>query len=528
MSENEPTTDRRASEQRRAAGERRRQADGKRVVIEICRSQLHMAIVAPEGRGDGEILLCRSHQWRVKSTSLLGPGGPEELRIAFKQLAVEERLAGAATTVLLTGDLCVSRVAIGSSNEVDTEINELTERSQLYLALGAGEKAAATDRFQLDARHEHAVMSVANQATVNSVVEAAESAGLELRAVEASTVALCRSHHELHAEDNPVVLVQLDENGVEIALSHRGRLLLEHRPGGKVKPEKVADLLKQHHSRLVRYCHRQGIAGEQGLSKVYLTGSAELIADAEKNIPSDSSVNFERLNLDSASDRWKIREAPPTGEHAAVLGGAFANEDSQQRSGPNLLERWIAESRKHIRPMLIRSAVPIAATLLVAAGLWFLNGELNEENNVLQAELDRVSAAELQSKQVRFRLLSIKAKITQLKKLEEVTPHAPLAQFVEYVSGCLPNDVWLEQLQLTDGKTVRINGSSYTDPGPSEFLRHLNQAPGLQQANLEEASNTIGSRGRVTKFRASASFRADKMNEPNDASIAGTLAGKPR
>ncbi|MEM1303515.1 MAG: PilN domain-containing protein [Planctomycetota bacterium] len=517
MTESADTNDRRQSEERRTGGDRRRQAEGRRVVIEICRSELHLAIIAPEARGDGNLLMCRSHTWRIEAASLLAPGGDEELRLAIKQLVVEERLAGAAATVVLNGDLCVSRVAIGASSAVDAEVNELNDRSQLYLALGAGEKAAATCRVHLDARHEHAVLSVANQQTVDAVVIAAEAAGLELKAIEASAVALCRAHGELYQDSDPVLLVLLDESSVEIVVSHQGRLLLEHRPSGRVGPEQVAELLQQHHGRLERYCRRQTGNRDATLCRAYLAGDPALISTAEKHFTADLPVAICRFTPERAGDHFLIREAEPGPEHAAVLGGALSNGDC----GPNLLERWIAESRKHIRPLLIRSAAPLVATLLVAVCLWLVNLELGRENGVLSGQLSELATAQTTSNKLRRQLIDTKRKIDQLQLLAEQTPHAPLGDFVGRVGCCLPTDVWLDQVQLVDGRAVVINGSSYTESGAYDFVSHLNRAPAMDRVALEETRATSGPAGPTTAFRVKAGFSPEKpASKPKDAGVA--------
>lgn len=506
--EDPASRDRRASTDRRTNRDRRRGADGVHVVIEICQSQIHLAITTPDTRDEKQLLLCRSHQWRRNARTLLTDDGAEELRLALKQIATEERLAGAKATVLLDGELCVSRIAIGSSSAVESRISELSERGQLYLALGAGDKAIASSRYQLDARHEHAVVSVANHRTVDAVVDAAEAAGIELRAVEASATALCAAHLALHPEEQgPALIVQVDENSIDLAVSHRGRLLLEHRETGRTTPTTVLQAIERHHKRLARFCQRQGVEGE--LESVLLTGDAQFVETVVREGGRSAPLQVSAFGVAGVSTHWNLRDATPGPQHAAVIGGACAAAEMEETlRGPNLLERWIAESRKHIRPMLLRSAAPLAATLLIAAGMWFVNHEMRVENDRLRTAYEAKAPYQARANKLRIDLLKTKSKIDELTKLVDGSHSAPMRELIALVGGCLPNDVWLDQLHLSHGTGLQISGSSYTEGGAYDFVNHLKRAPGLSRVALQETSAGNSSNGPTTRFRVQATLSA--------------------
>ena len=75
---------------------------------------------------------------------------------------------------------------------VRRELAQLEERSALYLSLGTGPKALAASVRQIDARHQHALLTVANKKTLETIVAAADRLGIEIDTIEPSLVAMSR------------------------------------------------------------------------------------------------------------------------------------------------------------------------------------------------------------------------------------------------------------------------------------------------------------------------------------------------
>ncbi len=117
--------------------------------------------------------MTRSIRWRKEANSLHTEQGIVELTEAFRTLVTEERLAGAKVRIALGGEFCVTRVITGPTEDVRREFAELEERSLRYLTLGPGPKALAGNTQQLDARHQHALLAVANQRTLDHFMQIA-------------------------------------------------------------------------------------------------------------------------------------------------------------------------------------------------------------------------------------------------------------------------------------------------------------------------------------------------------------------
>src|SRR6476646_2485331 len=106
------TSDRRQAVERRFGGERRKQSEGRCAIIEVCRSMLHLALIARNAVDDttGDRVITRSIKWRKEAASLHTEQGINELTEAFRTLVSEERLAGAKLRIALGGEFCVTRV----------------------------------------------------------------------------------------------------------------------------------------------------------------------------------------------------------------------------------------------------------------------------------------------------------------------------------------------------------------------------------------------------------------------------------
>src|SRR5882724_5978602 len=116
-------SDRRAQPDRRFNLDRRRGADARDVALEISGSMIHLALIVRNEGSEPEKVVTRSVAWRKESTTL------------YSELVAEERLSGAQVHIALSGEFCVTRVVIGSTEDVRRELAELKERSHRYLTL---------------------------------------------------------------------------------------------------------------------------------------------------------------------------------------------------------------------------------------------------------------------------------------------------------------------------------------------------------------------------------------------------------
>lgn len=506
--------DRRQSTERRASSDRRRGADERHVALEVDASTLRLAVTVHNAAGAEPLLLSHDIRWRNEAASLLTPAGASDLAVAIKQLVVEERLSGCETLLLLTPPLCVTRTATGSSSTIDRQVKELEERGAFYLSLGSGPVAMANRRYALDARHEHALLSVANQKIVEAAADACHEAGLQLKRIESSIVSLCRTHAALHPEDEaPVLLVSFGEKALVLGVAQQGRLLMEYLPGGAATPEDVPAIIEKHLKRMQRFSARKHMGHAKEIERLYLCGPTEQTQAAQKAFASAAPLPICTLGVQGCEGLWDTRSESVSPSMASVIGGAALRlRDEQSLEGPNLLEKWIRESRKHLRPILLRSAAPLVAVLLLALTLFGVNGSLAMSNGQLAQQVADGEPVRARHNNLRLELLSSDLKLKSLAQLNDGLPQNDLLGVVQRLGHCLPHDVWVERFTISDNHESTIYGVGYTEGGVYEFVSNLEAAPGANNVALQETGVKQTGSGPVTGFNLTAEF--GKPTEP--------------
>ena len=256
------------------------------VCMEVTSSHLRLAIVDTSGSADADDrtrVLLDETPWRIGASSLLTETGAAELREAFSLLVHRHDLRNARVHVSLGGELCVSRVASGELPYVTAELRGFESRCQRYLCLGHGHKAHAS-RIQPHHGRHHGMLTAANHQVVSAVEAAARESGVRLAGIEPSVTSVSRLMGLLDDDrDNPVLLVNLDGQGVEFSLCHEGRPLVQFRPAPGYKPEEAGDAAQSNMSRLRRNC--QKYAGFQAqLRQVFVIGPAEQTSPASRSL----------------------------------------------------------------------------------------------------------------------------------------------------------------------------------------------------------------------------------------------------
>jgi hypothetical protein len=496
--------DRRNPSDRRQILDRRRQSEGRCAVFEVCRSMLHLALVvrSPNGNDQEDKLITRSLRWRKDATSLHSERGVQELTDAFETLVSDERLAGAQVRIALGGEYCVTRVITGATDEVRREFAELEDRSLRYLTLGPGRKALASNIQPLDARHQYAVLAVANQRTLDLLMRIADEVNLHIESIEPSLIALSRAQARLQAASQEACLIiQLDESVAELGICHHGRLLLDYRPGGNTSAENVADVVAQHFSRLQRYLERYHTYITSQLKDVYLAGDPEAVARARKKFAKLPAFNVHVLEPAGMEMQWQHTSGPPGADLAAALGTAMAlYQRGTEAEGPNLIASTLAQLREPMRPILIRSLMPVAAVLFIAATLLGLHLHQRREMSVIQAELEELQPICARATELRLTLISARNKLQQLQALDNRLPQPDWQQLLSRISQSMPDDVWLDRLTFHDARSAALSGASYTDSGVYDFVSYLKQVPGIAEIALEGTGVAQSGTGPTTNF----------------------------
>ena len=496
---NQRAADRRADSDRRAS-DRRRTADGRQAVFELCRSKLNFALIAPSG--EVEKLVTRSIRWRNEAASLHAEGGAEELTAAFRTLVADERLSGAKVRIALGGEFCVTRVVTGPTEEVRKEFAQLEERSLRYLTLGPGHKSLSRCFQQLDARHQHAMLTVTSQRTLDLLLKVAGNVGIQIESIEPSLIALSRAQANLRDGcQDACLLIQLDEAAAELGICHRGRLLLDYRPGGNAGTENIAAVVGQHLFRLQRYLNRYHSYLEKPLRHVYLTGDTEAVEITRQKFAGLGQLEVHVLDPSELDVAWQHAGEPPGTQAAAVLGTALTfSPGVDPLPSPNLIEGTLAQLREPLRPVLVRSLAPLAAVLLAAVTIFVLHFFNLRQMSALNAEMTALEPIVTRANELRLQLTAAEGKIVQLEKMSGKLRHPNWQQLLTRVSQCMPDDVWLERLIVRDGQFATLGGASFTDSGVYDFVSYLKQVPDVTEIALEGTGVSQNETGPTTTF----------------------------
>ncbi|TWT89922.1 hypothetical protein Mal64_03040 [Pseudobythopirellula maris] len=500
---NTPPKDRRQSPDRRDDRARRKHSESRVLCIEVCRSTLKAVIVTRQEKSGAFHVETSTKVWRHEATRLGTELGSRELTVALKEFVAEGRLAGCRAAFTLNCDACVTRSTSGAKQVVEQELTSLGERSQLYLSLGPGPKALSVHRTPIDARHEHGLVTVANEQTVSSLATAAEAAGLRLEVVESSIVSVARLLDRMGvATDAPTAMVILDEDRFDLGVCYQGIPLLEVRPTAAATAEEFGPVVSDYHKRLLRYCNRLHGLGSAKLDKLLLIGQRDEVESATRSLD-DQSAKFETegFEIGDLGPDWQVDPESLDSEMTGALGLALrCSEPSAQRNGPNLMEDYLARVKTPLMPIVLRALSPVGAVLAASLALALWNAGLRTEVDQLDSEYLRLRPVQLESMALGKSLRSTESMQENLAQLGDALPRPSLFTVMTRVRQCLPSDVWINHFALSDYERVDLRGDSYTEGGVYDFVSYLGKAPGVSETALKATGAGQSPQGPTTSF----------------------------
>ena len=440
--------------------------------------------------------------WREDAPSLLADDGRAELAAAFKHVAKQFPGYSRGVAIVLSGEFCVTRAIRGTTEVVRGELQRLEQRSRLYLSLGPGEKVLVKSVRAVDARHQHALAAVCNQTTLDALQFAADAAGLQIASIEPALSAACRAASRVgDLPDEPCILVHVDAKSPEISVFRQGELLLDYRPGGITNATSLRSLLEEHVNRLRRHAGRQLGGAAPKLSRVYLCGDDALVTEAIAGFKGCDEFEISRIQTSDVQASWEFESGAADAATTPALGALLrAYLPASESDCPNLMEHIIASTREPVRPTLIKSAIPMAATVLLAVGMTFLNVQQQGEIDILQREMNQLAPKLGRSNELRLQMHRSDAKYKQLSLLASQLGTPVGKHVLLSIANCMPSDVWLSGVDVSDGVSVRMTGTSFADEGVYDFVQWLEQAPVFSDVALKATEPGISEVGAVIQF----------------------------
>ena len=493
--------------------------------IEVRPQRLHLAVLEQPSEGAEWQARFRTLEWCQSSDGLDTELGRRELAAALARLAAEEKLGGQEVNIALSRDYCVTRVITGTAEQVRRELGQLEERVPLYVGLGYGEKVTAQSLMSIDARHQHALVSVANGQTLQAVLDAATAAKLRVALVEPSQIALVRAlSHGQHDAQAPAILVNLSQTGVELAISMAGRLLLDYRPAQLGGAAAVAGMIAGQLQRLQKFFDRHYKLRFGRIRCVYLCGELSAVAEALPGFARYPQLEATVLVPGMVDPAWGPLEANAQSLHlgadaCASLGTCLlALKPDARRATCNLIEPLIAARLRSLGPIIARTLWPAAAAAVLALGAF--GAALIEDRRAasVQSQIAGMEPLRLQVDALGTQLAATHSKIKHVQELAARTAGRAPAELLTTIGQCLPPEVWLERVEVTGAGQVRLSGSGYGEEGIYEFVRWLGQAPGIQQVEVEGVSGGKSATGRVSKFEIKLAAQVLASPEATDGS----------
>jgi Tfp pilus assembly protein PilN len=433
----------------------------------------------------------------------------ESILATLKEVVTEEKLQNIPLHIVLSGDFCVTRVVAGTREHVSTELNALRERSGLYLSLGHGAKTFAESVFGIDAKRAHGALTVANENTLTTLLQTAREAGFTVATLRHSLVALCRAvgMTGLDAE-SPVLIVQFNRNGIELGVSHRGRLLIDYRPGGAGENLQMAEVVLNHLGRIQRYCARNFSFTSGKISQVILCGAGEEVQKLRDFFSKTGQMKTDILDPRAICPQWQLDNAGKEESWLAPVLGAVVNAEQLDADAvaPDLMDPIRMLQRDPLKPLLIKYGWPLAAVAAVTLLVYMLGWWEQSRVNALQAQAEKAQEDAQSVNTQQLMLAKVDSKIRYWKTISEKVEQPRWHEFLGNLGDCLPEGTWLENVKVDREGTVFLSGPTYAENSVYELIEKLKHVPSLTNVALEGTRSARLQGGPVTLFDLKANY----------------------
>ncbi len=459
---------------------------------------LQVAIATPlqDGRYRLEIdeIECKS------SAGWLNAAGAPLLEEALATLADRHEMRRQQVAVSLDGDFCVTRVTMGTTEEVDRELAMLADRVPRYLQLGPGEKVTGGSRSKIAPAVDYSVTGVVNRSLIQLIYDALRSTDIDVAWVEPSLVSVARLIGESKiAGDQPLMIADGTGKQWDVGIACSGRLLLDYRPASATSEEALRDALDGHISRLKRFCqrHRRIATGE--LNRLLICGSSEKSKRAVEVLGDSLGVQPEVLQVPDLADLYEIddqeRQSPSVPAVATVLGLLINVPHSDV---PDLLDEVRRAPELPWATKLFQTCWPVLAASLI---LCISYGLVSTQR--LRMAGTAAGRAELQSQidtaQVKFEHLSQKRElVSHLSQIERQSSEPDWDLMFGRITQSLPDMARLNEYRVESKGHIVLDGAVLDESFVYEFVNDLRRLPGVSQVALKGTSPDEAFRG--TRF----------------------------
>lgn len=494
--------------------------------VSIGLAESDLVVLTLERVGGQQVVNCLRKTWRKSARDLGTDQGQAELTAALIELAAELKLQGLPLHLALSSDFCVTRVISGESDAVHRELQELCERSRVYLSLGVGEKTYAISEAAIDARRKHMWVSVANLRVVTAIYAAFNAAKLSLVRVEHSLGPLSRLVHALQSDEtNPVLAIDVSQRVVDVGICFRGQLLLDYRPSGSNAKESAGIIITRHTKRLQRYLDRLLKRESAQINRICLCGDIPDIGDARQRLEEKTEMTVQLLDPSMAAGEWQLAQEVAHDHRVCAAYGMLLSQFQRDASSsfPNLLDPLTASHRGPLLKQIVKLTWPVIGTIAASIAISAAGMLKHWDCQTIDAEMTALEdSASLVARNQR-ELNQIDLRLAQLHGIKDRLEQPSFDKMVASIGQSLPRGVWLQGFQADRIGEVTISGTSHSQDGVFEFVRYLRNIPNLSSVALESTAQTLLATGPAVQFVVKATSKI-----PNESSKAARAPQIPR
>jgi Tfp pilus assembly protein PilN len=426
--------------------------------------------------------------------------GAVELQSALESLIERHHMRRHRVAVSLDGDFCVTRVTMGTPEQVDLGLEMLANRIPRYLQLGPGEKVTGSARGKIEAGIDHAVTGVVNRSLIQIIYDALRRLDMDVTWIEPSLVSVARltGQDSTYAE-RPVLIADGMGKQWDVGIACAGRLLLDYRPAAASNNDGFCSVLEAHYERLKRFCarHRGVATGE--LNDLLICGDEQKTEEVLQRLGASSRLHASRLSIPFLPQIYDIdakdqvtRNVPAVATVYPLLVGTKHEEVA------DLLDHVRRAPDLSVGQKILKQCWPVAVAcvcLLIAYGLVSSERRRHAGSGdgraALQAEIIATGVKQA-------RISRDREKYDYLKRIASLTQEPHWNQMFGWVSKTLPPSVKLNEFRVDAGNVILMEGTAIDETMIYEWVNSLRHLPLVSQVALK--GTTPNAEDQSTRF----------------------------
>ena len=472
--------------------------------------QAAIATPTPEGRYQlsfDEIVCPIASGW-------LTTGGAAELQTALETMVERHQMRRHRVAVTLDGDFCVTRVMMGTPDQVDHDLEMLANRIPRYLQLGPGEKVTGSARGKIDNALDHSVTGVVNRSIIQVIYDAFRSIDVDVAWVEPSLVSVARLAGRDEAfNERPVLIADGMGKQWDVGLACAGRLLLDYRPAAANNNEGFCKVLEGHYERLKRFCARhRGIVTDE-LHDLLICGDEEKTKDVLELLSDSSRIRPSRLQIPLLQDLYEISRSDQRTRNVPAVATVYPLlVGTQHEDVADLLEQVRRAPDLSLGQQVLKQCWPIAVAavcLMIAYGLVASERRRHAGSDGGRAELQ----AEIIATSVKqSRISRDREELNYLLSIGKLSSEPRWDQMFWRITKMLPPSAKLNEFRVDSGRVISLDGTTLDETLVYDLVNSLRHLPTISQVALN--GTTPNSQDQSTRFRVKLSTSDSASDKP--------------